>query len=454
MAERRLQILQVSTADIQGGAEKVAWNLFTTYRAHGHCSWLAVGKKRSNDSNVRIIPNQQARGRGYHFFQGISSRLQQTDGKHSVVSPLNRLAGILAEPGRRFDLYHGIEDFHFPGTSRLLTLFGGWPDILHAHNLHGGYFDLRMLPWLSRQVPVFITLHDAWLLSGHCAHSFSCEKWKTGCGKCPDLTIYPDIQRDATSYNWRRKREIYARSRLYVATPSHWLMSRVEESILAPGVAEARILPNGVDLDTFQPTDRQTARAELGLQQEAKVLLSTGIMVKENRWKDYWTLREAVARAAEQPGLQNLQLIVLGGDAPPERIGQANIRFIPFQEEAKIVARYYQAADLYVHAALADTFPFGVLEALACGTQVVATAVGGIPEQVEEGRTGFLVPAGEAAEMAARIVQLLSEQNINKGMGGMAAESARRKFGLGRQTDAYLDWYHELVREKTRRIKD
>ena len=263
----------------------------------------------------------------------------------------------------------------------------------------------------------------------------------TGCGECPDLTIYPDIQRDATAYNWRRKREIYARSRLYIATPSRWMMQKVEQSILAPGVAEARVLPNGVDLAIYHPDDRRAARAKLGIPNEANVLLTTGIMVRQNRWKDFQTLREAAVRAAEQPGLQDVHLIVLGGDAPQERVGQANIRFVPFQEEAQMVACYYQAADLYGYAALADTFPLGILEALACGLPVVATAVGGIPEQVVEGQTGFLVSVGDATGMAAGIARLLFDQKLREEMGRAAAKSARQSFGLDKQVDDYLDWY-------------
>ena len=58
------------------------------------------------------------------------------------------------------------------------------------------------------------------------------------------------------------------------------------------------------------------------------------------------------------------------------------MRFVGHQKSAQTVAQYYQAADVYLHAATADTFPRAVLEALACGTPVVATGVGGIPEQV------------------------------------------------------------------------
>ena len=446
MAERPLRILQVSTVDIKGGAEKVAWNLFTAYRARGYDSWLAVGEKLTEDPDVLIIPHQESRRTWYGFCRGVSTRLRRMEGKVGIQTTLSGLAASLSEPGKWLDYQLGLENFHFPGTKRLLMLTDKQPNILHIHNLHGGYFDLRMLPWISQQVPTVITLHDAWLLSGHCAHSFACEKWKTGCGECPDLSIYPEIRRDATRYNWRRKREIYSRSRLYVTTPSQWLMQKVEKSMLAPAVVESRVLPNGIDLDTFKPADKQAVRAKLGIRPDAKVILAMSILMSENRWKDYQTIREAVSQLAERLGQRDFLFIVLGEAGPVERVGQGEIRFVPFQRDSKTVARYYQAADLYVHAALTDTFPTGVLEAMACGTPVVATAVGGIPEQIKEAATGFLVPAGDAAGLATRIMQLFSDYNLRRNMGILAAESARQRFGLDRQVNAFLDWYHELPR--------
>jgi glycosyltransferase involved in cell wall biosynthesis len=124
------------------------------------------------------------------------------------------------------------------------------------------------------------------------------------------------------------------------------------------------------------------------------------------------------------------------------------LRFVPYQKDPATVARYYQAADVYVHAAHADTFPNTVLEAMACGTPVVATAVGGIPEQVDEARTGFLVPAGDAQALATRLMDLLSDDVRRKNMGIEAAEDACRRFDLRLQVDAYLEWYQALVQHE------
>ena len=156
-------------------------------------------------------------------------------------------------------------------------------------------------------------------------------------------------------------------------------------------------------------------------------------------------MRDAIAMTSERMNGQGVLFLALGDDARAEHIGAAEVRFVPYQTDLKAVASYYQAADVYAHAARADTFPNTVLEALACGTPVVATAVGGIPEQIEEGRTGFLVPVGDAQALAERLTQLLSDKNLRERQGRRAAETARCRFDLHRQADAYLDWYDELV---------
>ncbi|MCK4782756.1 MAG: glycosyltransferase, partial [Desulfobacteraceae bacterium] len=351
----------------------------------------------------------------------------------------------MGQPKRFLRIQRGYENFYFPGTWQLLDLPRERPDIVHCHNLHGNYFDLRVLPWLSQKVPVVLTLHDAWLLSGHCAHSFDCERWKTGCGECPDLTISPAIKRDATAYNWRRKRDIFAKCRLYVATPCQWLMDRIQQSILAPAIEGAKVIPNGIPLSVFHPYDKAEARKELGLPLEAKILLFTANSIRRNIWKDYETLRAAMSKVTRSLTGKSILFLALGESAPTERIGKVEVRFIPYQTNPSVVARYYQAADIYTHAARIDTFPTTLLEALACGTPVVATAVGGIPEQIEDGVTGFLTPPGDDNAMAAQIERLLDDDGLRTRMGVQATKTVRSQFSIKRQVNEYLSWYKEIL---------
>ena len=405
-----MRILQISTADRGGGAEAVALSLHRGLRARGHEAWLAVGYRRTDEEGVVEIG-------------GSGSRRRRA----------------LTDPGVLLDVARGREDFRFPASRRVLDLVPVTPDVVHVHNLHGGYFDLRALPDLARRASLVATLHDAWLLTGHCAHPLDSDGWLRGCGNCPHLDTYPALHRDGTAFNLARKRSIYEGLELAVVTPSRRLMDMVERSILAPAVVRREVIPNGVDLERFAPGDRARARRELSVAPDVPLLVFAAQGGRANEFKDFPTLRAALAR------LESPVVAVALGDptADEDRVGQARLRAVG-SVPPEDVARWLQAADLYVHPSRADTFPNGVLEALACGTPVVASRVGGIPEQVRN-ETGILVEPGDPAALAAAIESLLADPSRRERMSAAAAEDARARFSVDRQIDAYLALHVELA---------
>ncbi|MBF0396018.1 MAG: glycosyltransferase [Desulfobacterales bacterium] len=403
-----MNILQISTQDIAGGAEKIAWMLHNSYKNKGCNSWLAVGTKVSNYKEIIHIPN-------YIW--------------PKIVSKLFKIAGY--------------EYFNFPASRNILKLLPRQPDIIHCHNLHGHYFDISTLPYLSKKIPVIITLHDAWLLSGYCPHSLDCYRWKIGCGRCQFLKFYPSAEKDPTTYNWKRKKKIYSQSKLYLTAPSQWLINKVKESILLPSALDIRVIPYGIDLSIFRPISKKDARDKLGYSSDIKIVLFIANNIRKNIWKDYKTMYNAVRMVSEKIK-DKLLFIALGGEGVSETIGKVKIEFVPYQKDDIKVASYYQASDIYIHAAKADTFPNTILESIACGTPVVATAVGGIPEQIEDGITGFLVPQGDANKMAILIEKLLKEDNLYKQMSINAEKTAKTRFGLERMTNDYLNFYKEI----------
>lgn len=439
----QLKVLQVNSVDTVGGAARIAWTLHQAFLQKGHQSWMVVDRKYSEDQHVYTFPTLRPPSRHGQFFYWLAQKMENAPMQLGTLSAADILRRF-AEPIRYWNRYWGKDDFDHRGTWQMLGLARRQPDIVHLHNLHSGYFDLRFLPTLSSAVPTICTLHDTWLLSGHCAYSLDCDRWLTGCGNCPYLDIYPAVKHDATSYNWNRKKEIYSRSRFYVATPSQWLLDQVNRSMLVGSIRRSRVIHNGVNLSTFYPANKQDVRALLNIPVDADVLLFVAGGV-QNLFKDFKTIQESIQRIANESKERRVIFLALGGDGSTKHVGNVEIRSVPYINDPDQVANYYRAADVYMHAAHADAFPNVILEALACGTPVIATAVGGIPEQVVDGQTGFLTRPGDPDHMSTSVKRLLNDKVLHSKISSAAAQYAQKNFGLSRMVDDYLRFYEEIL---------
>ena len=356
--------------------------------------------------------------------------------RHETDGGIARIAGYLHGGYQK----RGIRSVRLVGHTNLdtLELFDA---IIHLHSLRWP-FDLKGLPEWSNKIPLILHIHDASLLSGGCAHSLGCPGWLVGCedSKCPAFIVQkmgPD--RGSVAENWRLKRQAFSQSRLYVVAPCYWLMHKARRSILLPAIVEGRVIPHGVDSAVFYPTDKRRVRAELGLPLDATIIL----LVNQGSWRHYEFAMATVKRLYSRMTDDALILFV-GTGLRAENVPESRLLVVEHQSPERIAA-YYQASDIYLHPAAADTFPNVVLEALACGLPVVATAVGGIPEQVQDGLTGFLVSPMSSDAMADRAELLLQDKVLRRHMSEAAAQDARTRFGLDRMVDTFTQWYESIA---------
>jgi Glycosyltransferase len=391
------KILQISAGVTHGGAARIARGLHESLKKHGFISNIATGGfiPQGEDflpipKNTFSHPKNTIESILFHACRNLTPYIGRIKG----AGFLRNLLYNLAKPSCLIKNIRGVENFeNYPGTKDFFDSLT--PDIIHCHNLHGKYFDLTILP--SLKMKVVLTLHDEWMFTGHCAGTLGCEKWQTGCGNCPHLKIYPPLWRDTSAYNLKQKENIYKQCRLHIVTPSQWLMNRVEKSVLQP--ASKTVIHNGVDLTIFKPGNKAHARKLTNLPQDAHIILSAAYNLTSNPFKDFATLEKAFFLLAEQ---QPIILVCLGHTQAPIIKNNSSIIFLDYVHDMEKLAQYYQAADLFIHATKADNFPTTVLESLACGTPVIGTNIGGIPEQITTA-TGMLYTLGDAQELAEKI---------------------------------------------------
>lgn len=212
------------------------------------------------------------------------------------------------------------------------------------------------------------------------------------------------------------------------------------------GICASRIhvIPNGIDLDRFQPAPgcRERARNALGCAPDQRLALVPAVL---RFGKGHEVLLDALP--ALRRGCPHLKVVFAGGG---EREAELRERAAPHGESVTFlgdrddVPDLLAACDLVVLPSYAEALPVALIEAAAAGRPVVATRVGGIPEIVEHGVTGFLVPPGDPIALAEAITALLRDEDDTLRAFGLAARvSARYRFSLDSHVDRTLElWSH------------
>lgn len=254
------------------------------------------------------------------------------------------------------------------------------PDIIHLHNLHGYYLYLPLLfHYLANefQGEIFWTFHDCWPFTGHCAYftAAGCDKWKEGCFRCPNKTQYPvSLLLDASSVNYQAKRAMFGTIKnLTIIVPSDWMKSLVQQSFMKHYPVE--VVNNGIDLDKFRYNIDEDVLQKYHIPREKKVLLGVASVWDERKGlKDFLELAQNISEEYQivLVGLSKIQIrglpsVVVG----LERTGSV--------EELAVI---YSHARIFINPSREESFSLVTIEAMACGTPVIALGTSAVKELV------------------------------------------------------------------------
>lgn len=408
-----MNVLHLNQSDISGGAAIAGYRLHLGLLDQGIISKLLVGRVETNDSNVSPSPR-----------------------RYRLENQLKRLTSPLGLNHINYVGSFGIPNHPFFQEST----------IVNFHNLHTPGFNYLSIPKMTQQKPAVFTLHDMWSFTGHCAYSYDCSRWKTGCGKCPYPQEYPSVQRDMTVWEWKIKDWVYNHADLTIITPSSWLNWQAKESMLKR--FPIHHIPYGIDTDIYRPHDKEFCQSVLGIPENKKVLLFSAFNLKQKR-KGGDLLIKSLKKLPES--LKQECILLTFGKSSIEITSAVDIPLIHlgFVSSDRIKAIAYSASDLFILPTRADNLPLVLQESMACGTPMVSFDVGGVSDAVRPEVTGYLAKAEDHQDMCHGIVQLLDDDELRSTMSTKCREIAVREYSLEIQAQRYVSVYKDILSKRS-----
>ncbi len=424
-----MRVLLVSTSDRTGGAAVAATRLCDALNNHGVKAKMLVRDKQSQ--SITVVPLR------HHWWQRW----------HFLFERMMIFARLHFQRKHLFDIDTG-------GSGADITRLPEFreADVIHLHWVCQGMLSLGSIRKILRSgKPVVWTMHDAWPATALCHLTLGCRRFVTSCQQCKYLPGGGSAH-DLAARVWSRKQRMLGDGSIHFVACSRWLEGETKASGLLRGQLVTSI-PNAIDTRVFCPGNKLEARRKEGLPEEGHLLLFV-CQRATNRYKGMDYLREACQQLArQQPELAaTTTLVILGSHAEEVTEG------LPFRtvavgyvtDEQRMVD-IYRAADVFVLPSLSENLPNTIMEAMACGVPCVGFRVGGIPEEIDHLKNGYVAAYRDAADLAAGIGWVLSHPDASR----LSAEAVRKVAHTYSQASValhYSELYQQAIAQKHFRL--
>jgi len=409
------------------------------------CPLAKLGGRDSGGMNVYV--RELARDLGARGIEvDVFTRWREKDDPRiQPLGPNARVIHIASGPlgyWPKINVYEHLDEF----TAKLVAEVeeqGRTYDVLHAHY------------WLSAKVAR--TLEQRWKIpTVQMFHTLGLVKREV---MDEDIDGESDVRIEIEREAVRRSAAVVAASaielgelrRFYKADP-----------------ARVAVIPCGVDPEVFHPVRQADAREKLARDQCERLILFVG-RIEQIKGIDV-LLRAMALLFFRRPDLRSeVCLLVVGGALDPgdeapetekilelrrlvhEHRMEANVSFVGSRDQEDL-ALYYAAADVCAVPSLTESFGLVALEAMACGTPVVGTRVGGLQTVITDGESGLLVPAGDYEALAEAIARVLTDARLRMHLAHGARDRAEH-FTWRRVGDRMVELYERVLARPTQELK-
>ncbi len=411
-----MKVLHVSTSDIHGGAFGAAYRLHQGMQQIGLDSKMLVQLKRSDDYTV-FGPSL------------IKQRL------FSDLRPMLDYVPAVFYPRRRRIIFSPA--LLPSGIVRKINKLN--PEVVNLHWITGGFVRLEELAKIKK--PLVWTIHDMWSFTGGCHYSGDCLKYQVSCGHCSDF-LRSSMNYDLSRFIYNRKKRTYAKiDNLTIVSPSHWLKKTAQTSSLFKN-QKIEVIPNAINTEVYRPIPQAEARRILNLPQDQKLILFGAVNATVDKRKGHDYLKKALAKLS----IPATQLLIFGASQPaqPEKL-KFPTRYLGRLYDDTTLALLYSAADVMVAPSLQENLACSIMEALACGTPVVAFNIGGNADMIEHQKNGYLAQPLDVNDLAKGIDWILAAANRRSELSRQARQKVLTEFSAEKVAAKYKQLYASII---------
>lgn len=295
-------------------------------------------------------------------------------------------------------------DVNWLGTDITHTDDFKWADVVHLHWVNQGMLSIGQIGKIAHSGKrVVWTMHDVWNATAVCHLTLDCQQYTQNCRQCP--RTMPFLAR----HTWKRKQHLYSQQNIVFTTCSRWLRSQALESGLMCNQS-VHAVPNPIDTSIFHPSNRDSARRIIGIENMNMPLVLFVAQYINNPNKGARYLMEAMRQLS---ATCDIGLIIMGsnGREVAEALPEIKIYDLGYQTNPEHIAKIYAAADVFVLPSLSENLPNTIMEAMACGVPCVGFDIGGIPEMIDHERNGYIAQPRNVQQLADGIRYCLVEEN-------------------------------------------
>lgn len=408
-----MKILQINTYESPGKRFN-GLAITPLLRKHGIESKHLVWEKDSQDPNVLTFGN--------HFTYKLNQLIAKIERKFSLQSVL------------------------FLNSSKLINMPAfKEADLIHLHIIHSGYFSLKDLAKITKLKPTVWTIHDCWAITGHCNHPGMCERWKIGCGNCPDLNINFPLLKDNTRYLFKYKQRCYKSADLELIVASKWLQSKISQSPLFEN-AKLHHIPFGLDLNTFHPDKGKEFREKYNIDSETLVIC---LRAKTGPFKGLPYIIEALKNIKTDRKICLLTLEMKGTmECFSNHFQIIDLGWIHNDDD--FIAKALAASDIFLMPSIEESFGLMAIEAMACGTAIIVFDGTALPEITFAPEVGISTPKQNSVLLGEALQHLIDNPNEISERGKKGREIAEKHYSQEQHLKRIINVYENRIKKFAR----